>query len=104
VRRKLECPEDSMSCYDFGEPPVLVPVSGVRAFGSAPVPKAIAPLEPSSQRSLKAASLESRGGFQNRTTVTTRAARQPNEAGILNKTRSLQKCDPINDLICSRGR
>jgi hypothetical protein len=35
VRRKLECHEDSMSCHDFGEPPVGAPASGMTAFDSA---------------------------------------------------------------------
>jgi hypothetical protein len=97
VRRKLECPEDSMSCYDFGEPPVGALVSGVTAFESAPVPEAAVTLE-SSPGPLKTTGSENSPGAQDRLTVTTRAAGQADEAGILKKTRRLQKCDPINDL------
>jgi hypothetical protein len=40
VRMKLECHEDSMSCHDFGEPPIGALLSGATAFESAPVLKA----------------------------------------------------------------
>ena len=54
VRWKLECPEDSMSYYDFGEPPVRARRSGrMTAFESAPAPKAAVILESSPPGPLK---------------------------------------------------